>query len=225
MACSHVIVVFAKYPEPGRVKTRLIGRLGAEAAAEVHRACLAATLACATSIDGAEVFVAVSPDDAPIATLVGEGVAILPQGGGDLGERMERVIRRRFEVGCERLVVVGSDCPGMQPGDIARAFELLEGHDVVIGPALDGGYYLLGLCRPAPALFASVAWSSPQVAEQTRVRARSDGLSVAELIERRDIDEYADLAAARNEIAAGDSRLAGFGRFVDGLLKDGDERE
>lgn len=221
---SRVLVAFARYPEPGRAKTRLIGPLSAEAAAEVQTRCLDVTLACMAAVADVRRVVAVTPDDADFSAWVGASMDIVPQGGGDLGDRLSRVVNREFARGCRHLVVVGSDCPMMSPQDVAEAFELLAAHDLVVGPAADGGYYLLGLSRPAPAVFCSIAWGTAQVADQTRQRAREAGLSLAELPVRRDLDTYDDIVALVSEMPIGDVRLAAFKQFLSGLLLNGEQR-
>ena len=152
MAHRRTIVVFAKHPTPGTVKTRLIPQLGAEQAAELHHHFLLATLGCVSGVAGAEIILAVSPDEASFADVLAtqdRPPAIAPQSRGDLGQRLARVLGRCFEGGSERVVAVGCDCPLMEAADIETAFDLLNDHEVVIGPALDGGYYLLGLGEPA----------------------------------------------------------------------------
>jgi hypothetical protein len=221
---SRVLVVFARYPQPGRAKTRLIGPLSAETAAEVQKRCLDVTLACVDAVADIRRVVAVTPDDADFSAWVDPGTDVLPQGGGNLGDRLSRVVDREFARGCRHLVIVGSDCPTMSPQDLAEAFELLAAHDLVVGPAVDGGYYLIGLSRPAPAIFASIAWGSAHVADQTRQRAREAGLSVAELPVRRDVDTYDDIVAIVSEIPTGDVRLAAFKQFLLGLLLNGEQR-
>jgi hypothetical protein len=221
---SGDVVVFAKYPRPGRVKTRLIGPLTAEQAAEVHRRCFDLTMKCVAKVPGVRCVLAATPDNADFSGMVGGEVAIVPQGPGDLGERLGRVIAGRFGGGCDRLVAVGCDCPLMGPGDLIQALGLLARHDVVIGPATDGGYYLLGMSGPSAVLFTSIDWGSSRVADQTRDRAREAGLTVALLSVRRDVDEYDDLLAAVAAIGDDDERLGEFKQFLQGLLADGDNR-
>lgn len=211
------IVVFAKYPEPGRVKTRLIGAIGAEAATELHRRCLRLTIDCVCSVEDALARVAISPDDADFSAFI-EIARVIPQGDGDLGERLGRVTQQRFADGCERLLLVGSDCPTLAPSDLRAAFDALDSHDAVIGPALDGGYYLLGMRRPEVSLFAGVDWSTDRVAAQTRDKAVAAGLTIEELPARRDIDTFEDLVSAYDSIVDDDERLAPFKRFLGGLV-------
>ncbi len=221
---SRDVVIFAKYPRPGDVKTRLIGPLTAGQAAEVHRRCLDLTMSCVAAVPQADCVLAVTPDEADFSQIASGDVSIVPQGPGDLGGRLQRVIADRFARGCDRLVVVGCDCPLMEPDDLTAALDLLDRHDAVIGPAADGGYYLLGLSKPAPALFTSIEWGSSRVADQTRHRAREAGLKVAQLSARRDLDEYEDILAAVASIGDDDERLADFKQFLQGLTADGDNR-
>ncbi len=118
---------------------------------------------------------------------------VAPQGEGDLGERMHRAFVEARADGVERALLFGSDIPGLSPRVLERAYQALDDHDVVFGPARDGGYYLVGLREPQPRLFAELRWSHAQVLELSRARATALGLRVA-LIERLgDIDEPADL--------------------------------
>lgn len=215
---SREIVVFAKYPEPGRVKTRLIGAIGAEAATELHRQCLRLTIDAVRRVQDAIARVAISPDDADFSEFIDGTASVIPQGDGDLGERLGRVTQQRFAAGCDQLLLVGSDCPMLAPNDLRAAFDALDSHDAVIGPAIDGGYYLLGLRRPEVSLFVDIDWSTDRVADQTRDRAAAAGLTIGELPARRDIDTFEDLVSAYESISDGDERLAPFKRFLGGLV-------
>jgi rSAM/selenodomain-associated transferase 1 len=224
----NVVIVFAKYPQPGRVKTRLIGPLTAAQAAEVHLRCLRVTLQCVAAVEGVDVVLASSPGDADFQELLGaealDGVPVWPQSEGDLGERLRAAVDRAFGEGAGRVLMVGSDCPGMMPADVSRAVRELDRHDVVIGPALDGGYYLLGLRRRLDVLFESVEWSSPRVLTQTLARASAAGLTVAFLPERRDVDDYGDIMALAGEDSDEDDRLREFKAFLRALIANGGDR-
>ncbi|MCG8404429.1 MAG: TIGR04282 family arsenosugar biosynthesis glycosyltransferase [Phycisphaerales bacterium] len=224
-SASPIVVVFAKYPEPGRVKTRLIGPLTAEQAADVHRRCLQMTLDTVVMVESADLLLAVSPDEADFSTFVRDGVEIRPQGEGDLGERLVRQIENAFGGESRHVVVVGSDCPTMSTQDVRQAFDFLRRYDAVIGPAVDGGYYLLGLRKPARVLFDGIDWSTSRVLSQTLARAEDAGLSVAMLPERRDVDEFGDIMAIAQEIPDDEPRLQAFKVFLRALIQDGDNRE
>ena len=126
---------------------------------------------------------------------LGPGVALRPQSGGDLGARMAAAIADAISGGAERVVVIGTDCPDVTPDVVAAAFTRLGAADVVLGPASDGGYYLIGMSRPHRVLFEGVPWSSATTLRATLARARAGGLSVALLDERRDIDTAEDWRA------------------------------
>jgi len=224
----NVVIVFAKYPQPGRVKTRLIGPLTAAQAAEVHLHCLRVTLECVATVEGIDVVLAGSPGDADFQKLLGagalDGVPVWPQCEGDLGERLRAAVERAFGDGARCVLVVGSDCPGMMPADVSRAVRELDRHDVVMGPALDGGYYLLGLRRRLDVLFESIEWSSPRVLSQTLAQAAAAGATVALLPERRDVDDYDDIIALAGEDSDEDDRLREFKAFLRALIANGDNR-
>lgn len=127
---------------------------------------------------------------------LGPDLAYEPQRGRDLGERMYGAFQRAF-LECRRAVLVGSDTPDLPPALVREAFHGLEGHDAVLGPAFDGGYYLIGLTRAGllPALFQGIAWGSALVFERTRQLLEEKGLSFHLLPPWGDIDEYEDLAS------------------------------
>lgn len=203
---DQVLLLFTKRPEPGRAKTRLIPALGAERAADVHArlARHAADVVRGVDAHGLRRVACVAPDawcaDAP--SLLGPGLEVWPQGDGDLGARMSRAFDRAFDEGAARVVVVGSDCPDLQPELIEQAFAALRIHDACFGPAADGGYYLLGLARPLPSVFEGVPWSDPATGRETLARLQSERAWVHRLVELRDVDSPADLDRLRERWSA-----------------------
>lgn len=196
MKAGTALIVFAKAPVAGQAKTRLIPALGAAGAAALAERLLSHTLDAAMSAGFEHVELCAAPDarHPALARWAGlPGLALADQSDGDLGERMHRALKRAL---CQhpRALLIGSDVPALDGPCLARAAAALAEHDAVFVPALDGGYALVGLCRPAPQLFAGVAWSSPQVMAQSRALARQAGLRWAELPAVADIDEPADLA-------------------------------
>lgn len=189
-----MVAVFAKAPDPGRVKTRLSPALRPDEAADLYRALLLDTLDVVDSA-GARVFVAFTPPTArrPLERLLGSRRRLLPQPPGDLGARLESVVERLQVEGGERAIVVGSDCPGLTPARVREAWDALETKPVVLGPALDGGFYLLGVSRSQPGLLRDIPWSTAGVLDATRARARARGLDVHELAPERDLDTPRDL--------------------------------
>jgi hypothetical protein len=124
------------------------------------------------------------------------GVRLLAQSGADLGARMADAFARAFARGASRVVLAGTDVPGLARETATAALSALDAADVVLGPAEDGGYYLVGLRAPAPALFSGMEWSTPGVLEETRARARAAGLAVHELAPLADVDTLDDLRRA-----------------------------
>jgi len=202
-AAPDELIVFLKLPEPGRVKTRLIPAIGAEAAAALHRALVEWTLARVARQDAAwrTVLCFDPPDAGPaFAAWLGTRLALRPQAPGDLGERLEAASRESFASGARRVAFIGTDAPDLDSGDAAAAFAALVASDVAIAPALDGGYALLATRAHVPDLFRGIPWSGPQTAARTLAKARDAGLSVATLRTLADIDRPEDLAAVPAEL-------------------------
>jgi hypothetical protein len=205
---SGRLILMLKFPTPGAVKTRLVPALGAVRACELHRALVAHTLAevarfAAVGGVAVEVRVAGAPDEAAARAWLGDGVTIREQGEGDLGARMERAVGAAFSEGAASVVVIGGDCPELVAAHLAAAFGALEHTAVVVGPAADGGYYLIGMRRPLPALFHGIAWGTSEVRAQTLAIARAESIAVAQLDTLHDLDvpddlpRWADTPAAR----------------------------
>ncbi len=211
------LLVFARSPEAGRVKTRLSPPLPPDEAAAVYEACLRDVLALAARERGR---LAVWVDGGPAAhayfARAFPVVPAEPQSADDLGARIEDAFRRNFDEGAERVVIVGADAPTLPESCLHDAFDFLAEVPVVLGPALDGGYYLVGLRRSAwpaaGALFRDIPWSTAEVLRRTGERADAAGLELRLLPAWYDIDRPEDLARARAHAAPG-SHLA---RWLDG---------
>jgi hypothetical protein len=188
------VAVLTKAPVPGQVKTRLVPTLRAEEAADLYRALLLDTIDVVEST-GARVTVAFTPTAArrSLERLLGRRRHLLVQPPGDLGDRLEGAFGALQEGGGKRALVVGSDCPGLTPERLLEAWRALESAPAVIGPALDGGFYLLGLSRPQPGLLRGVPWGTERVLEATREKLRARGLDASELAPERDLDTPRDL--------------------------------
>jgi rSAM/selenodomain-associated transferase 1 len=191
------LIVFLKHPEPGAVKTRLAPALGAETAAALYRALTEEVLEATVPRSGEyETLVFFDPPEAAEAMRAWlPGVRLRPQCAGDLGARMTAAFARAFERGARQVAIIGTDAPGVTRETVAGALAALDDADVVVGPAEDGGYYLLALCEPHPELFENVAWSTPVVLEETLARAATAGLRVRELPRLRDVDTLEDVRA------------------------------
>ena len=194
-ALSRALLVFARDPVPGQVKTRLIPALGAAGAAELYRHLLQHALHAAAALPGVSRTLWVDrPDPGPWIreAAATHGMALAVQCKGDLGQRMHQALAAAL-AGAEQAVLIGSDCPGYDVPYLEQAFARLQDHDAVLGPAADGGYVLIGLRRPAPGLFEGVDWGTHRVLEQTRARLQRLDLCWAELATLHDLDTAADL--------------------------------
>jgi rSAM/selenodomain-associated transferase 1 len=221
LVTHDVLVVFVKAPRTGTVKTRLIPALGAEGAAELYR--LLAEEEIRRTEPGPEgeydrVFF-YSPEGSvrELEEWLGPGTW-LPQEGADLGARMHGAFAAVFRRGARRAAVIGTDVPWVSRDLVCAAFRALDENDVVVGPARDGGYYLLALDRPRPRLFADIPWSTGSVLEATFRRAAEERLRVGRLAALRDIDTIEDLLAVRRELEpllVGAPRLM---RLIDGIV-------
>lgn len=191
------LIIFTRYPEPGKTKTRLIPSLGQDGAAELHRRMTEQTLAVVRQFQ----------NDHPVSVEVwyegggqrlvrqwlGPDIPSRPQGRGNLGERMACAFREAFHAGMDRVVLMGTDIPEITVSIVRAAFENLYSADVVLGPASDGGYYLIGLRQVVPQLFVDMPWGTDKVLERTKSIADDLGLSVIFLDTLADIDRIEDL--------------------------------
>ncbi|MGV3572877.1 MAG: TIGR04283 family arsenosugar biosynthesis glycosyltransferase [Ramlibacter sp.] len=190
------LAILAKAPVAGLAKTRLAPAIGARAAARAQRGFTLQTLRVARQAGLGPVRLWCAPDGGHVffrALARCAGVERHPQPGGDLGERLRCAMEQHFAQGEPMpLLVVGTDCPLLAPGHLQQAAQALQRHDAVLIPALDGGYVLIGMRRPLPQAFEAIAWSTPQVLQQTRERLRAAGASWSELTPLWDVDEPAD---------------------------------
>jgi rSAM/selenodomain-associated transferase 1 len=198
--CSRVLGLFAKWPQPGAVKTRLGGPR--EWGARVARAFLLDTMARLARVATRRVLV-FAPAEArgDFAELAGTW-ELEAQAEGDLGRRIERFIHGQIAGGARRVVVVGTDSPTLPVAYVEEAFAVLEEADVVLGPATDGGYYLLGCGPRLPPIFDGVAWSSDRVLAQTVERLRDPAWRLALLPPWYDVDTPGDWAMLKGHVAA-----------------------
>ncbi|WP_187451989.1 TIGR04282 family arsenosugar biosynthesis glycosyltransferase [Streptomyces parvus] len=192
------ILVMAKEPRPGTVKTRLHPLLGPQRCAELQAGLIRHTLELATA-HAPRTYLAYAPADGgdAIGTTTPAGVRLRLQRGEDLGGRLAAAVTDAFTDGAGPLLVIGTDAPLLTGVHLTAAFAALKSHDVVLGPALDGGYYLIGLRAPHTTLFALDAdvWSTDRVLTATRRAARREGLSVELVCPLRDLDTPEDATA------------------------------
>ena len=189
---SELIMVFLRQPEKGKVKTRLAASIGDDRALEIYQRLLDHTLATVNVMpfDKQAWFADGVPENTP---LDGMGFKVLTQRTGDLGTRMAHAFSQAFSEGYRSVVIVGTDCPGLNADLLNEAVDLLATHDVVIGPADDGGYYLLGMRGPFLKLFDGISWSTDSVAKETERICIENQLSYNMLRPLGDIDREEDL--------------------------------
>ncbi|WP_170004301.1 TIGR04282 family arsenosugar biosynthesis glycosyltransferase [Pseudopontixanthobacter vadosimaris] len=179
------IALFARYPTPGRCKTRLVPALGPQGAADIHRRLVERTLDTIRA-SGLPFTVWITGADAgAFHRWLGRDVNLQEQGSGDLGDRLARVPAP--------MILLGADIPDLTAEHLRQAAAALQHAPFVIGPAEDGGYYLLGCAKPAPYLFVDMAWGGDTVALETRRRIAARGLDCVMLDPRADLDRPEDL--------------------------------
>ncbi|MCX7592212.1 MAG: TIGR04282 family arsenosugar biosynthesis glycosyltransferase [Fischerella sp.] len=204
IATQHLII-FTRYPEPGKTKTRLIAALGTEGAAELQRQMTEHTL---FQVQQLQKTTAVSVElrfaggnIELMQNWLGTDLVYQSQGEGDLGKRMGRSLLNAFDAGVQYAVIIGTDCPGVNAQILAKAFVELQQCDLVLGPAIDGGYYLIGLRRPVTELFINIDWGTDQVLKQTVDIAHQLNLSIVYLPTLADVDRPEDLLIWEKVIA------------------------
>ncbi|HEV2236284.1 MAG TPA: TIGR04282 family arsenosugar biosynthesis glycosyltransferase [Ktedonobacterales bacterium] len=202
-----VLAIVAKFPHPGQVKTRLAAGIGAEAAARLYAAFLrdlAARFNPAATREGYALVWAHTPGLGDLRTIVGDGARLLAQRGVDFADRLDGIARDLAGAGYRRTVIASSDSPHLPAARVRDAFAALARADVALGPATDGGYYLVGFhARPAPPdLFRDITMSTPHVLDDTLRRAARLSLRVAPLPATFDVDEPADLLTLARALAA-----------------------
>ena len=186
---KEVVLVFQKNAILGKVKTRLASGMGKPRALEIYRHLIQLTYS-ALEVVPASIWTYFS-DFIP-ETINPPIAKSFLQEGQDLGERMANAFARSFESGMEKVVLIGTDCPTLQSNHLNEAFEALNYSDLVVGPATDGGYYLIGMNRRADYLFEGITWSTSQVLSETLNVASQHGLTTTLLCELDDIDTQED---------------------------------
>ncbi len=194
---KQALLIFTRNPEPGKVKTRLAATLGAAKAFTIYNQLLEHTISVTNYL--------------PVDKIVFYSNQIVQEDnwndkyyqkqvqlGSDLGARMSNAFGYAFQNGFDRTVIIGTDCPELNAGIIMNAFAYLNNHDVVIGPAADGGYYLLGMKQHYSQLFENIAWSTETVFDQTIAICKRNNVSYSQLPVLHDVDEEKDLIHLEN---------------------------
>jgi rSAM/selenodomain-associated transferase 1 len=191
------LIVFTRFPEPGNTKTRLISALGPDGAAALQRQMTEAAVATAVEYitkTGSELEIRYEGGSLSlIKNWLGQDLSFCEQGPGDLGEKIARAFAEAFAANSRKVLIIGSDCPDISLDILAEAFKALVDHDLVVGPASDGGYYLVGLSAPRPALFRNRPWGERGLLAETIAEARQAAMAIHLLKELSDVDRPEDL--------------------------------
>ncbi|WP_214662598.1 TIGR04282 family arsenosugar biosynthesis glycosyltransferase [Amazonocrinis nigriterrae] len=197
MNSKQHLIIFTRYPEPGKTKTRLIPALGILGAANLQRQMTEYTVSQVKELQkatGISLEVRFTGGNLQLMQdWLGLGLVYQSQGEGDLGLRMARSLFDSFQSSMEQVIIIGTDCPGVNSQILTQAFEQLHTFDLVLGPAIDGGYYLIGLRRLIPELFANIDWGTSQVLQQTVDIAEELNISLIYLPALADVDLPEDL--------------------------------
>ncbi|UCD30876.1 MAG: TIGR04282 family arsenosugar biosynthesis glycosyltransferase [Desulfobacterales bacterium] len=200
---AKLLVVVAKEPVPGKVKTRLFPELSPTVAADLYRCFLHDRIQEVSTINGVDRAIAYTPEDAreTFMTFAAEGFELFAQRGKHLGEKLNNIFLEKLSQGYEAVSIVDSDSPDLPKSVINESFHLLlsKQAQVVFGPCHDGGYYLVGMRRPHPELFRNIPWSTENVLPVTLEKARKMGLNVKLLSPWNDLDTFNDLLEFYNK--------------------------
>lgn len=187
---SNLLIIFTRNPELGKVKTRLAKDVGDNAALNIYKFLLQHTVSVTKDLDlSKEVYYSEEIRDTDIWD--NSYFSKKLQQGSELGERMQNAFKTGFQNGFKNIIIIGSDLYDLKTSDIKTAFSLLENKDAVIGPATDGGYYLLGMSKLYPEVFQQKKWGTSSVLEETLKDLK--GKNIALLEERNDVDYYSDI--------------------------------
>jgi hypothetical protein len=199
----RVLSLFAKQPRPGQVKTRLAAASSPQWAAQVAEAFLHDLLDRLARVDAHRVLVFAPPDaETYFAQLAGDRFALAPQVDGHLGQRLSAFFHEQLRGGAEAVVALGMDSPTIPLEHVEQAFRDLERADVVLGPAVDGGYYLVGCARRLPPIFEDIAWGTSRVLAETIARLQDPAWRLALLPPWYDVDTLDDWWMLQGHLAA-----------------------
>jgi rSAM/selenodomain-associated transferase 1 len=197
---SNALIVVAKRPEPGRTKTRLSPPLTPQLASQLYECFLLDTLDRMRQVKGAQKVIAYFGEPEYFQRIAPD-FQLIPQEGADLGTRLDHALTAYLLKGYQHVVIMDSDSPTLPPGFLSQSFtELADGADVVLGPCEDGGYYLIGIKKPAPRLLRGVQMSTPRVAAETIALAKEEGLNLVSLPVWYDVDDLESLSRLSKEI-------------------------
>jgi hypothetical protein len=195
MRNKSVIAIMAKQPQSSRTKTRLSPPLTLEEAARFYEALLFDTIELVRQIRGCDLAIAMTPEEARpyFERSTPSGTVLLPVNGANIGDCLEQALRELLSLGYSRALALNADGPSLPPAYLQAAVDLLDEHDLTLGPGIDGGYYVIGLKRPEPVLFRDIDWSTSKVLNQTLERVRNLGWRYALTRPWYDVDTAPDL--------------------------------
>lgn len=196
------IVIMAKEPQPNEVKTRLTPPLDPQTTSKIYHGFLLDRISQVESLREMEHFVAITPESSGsfFKDIIPKDFTLLRQRGKDLGERLSNISNTLFENGYKKIVIMDSDSPNLPSNLITSAFTKLNNVDLVLGPCEDGGYYLIGLNSPEPEIFKNIPWSTSEVSEITKERAKVQGKNISLLRKWYDVDTIEDLIRLKNDL-------------------------
>lgn len=199
---KDAVVVMAKAPEAFRVKTRLTPPLDPETASHLYHCFLLDKLEQVRCLVGISPVVAYTPRDSIdfFKSIQPAGFTLIPQNGEDLGERLANISQYFFEQEYDKVVILDSDSPNLPCSHIYHSLQCLDTTDVVIGPCMDGGYYLIGMGKQMPELFLDIPWSTSKVMVSTMEKAGDMGITVSLLNEWYDVDTWDDLVRLKQDL-------------------------
>jgi len=189
---KEILIIFTRYPEAGKTKTRMIPALGAEGAANLQRKMTEQTLLKVQQLPQLIEVHFAGGNLQLMQQWLGDNIIYQPQNQGDLGIKMQTAFARAFAAKMSKVVIIGIDCPELNSAILIEAFTALNHHDLVLGPAADGGYYLIGLTTLIPELFIGINWGTSQVLAQTKTLAENLNLKVNYLPILNDVDRPED---------------------------------
>ncbi len=201
---STCLIIFAKNPIPGTVKTRITPHITPTDAAELYKAFIADIVSNALKLPCEQIVIAYTPLNAETSfhRMCGQSINYIPQEGHDLGERMRHAFRYAFNKGSKRTVIIGTDSPTLPLSYIRKAFSVLEEVPITVGPTFDGGYYLIGLSEQNDDIFDGIEWSTSNVFSQTLTRIKAINKKIYLLPPWYDVDKPEDLEFLRSHILA-----------------------
>ena len=202
---EKAVIVVVKNPEPGKVKRRLIPILGSEGSAYLYSAFIKDILSSLREMEPDLLISCYPPEKYQDLTEIVGDERLFPQRGKDLGERLYNSLRYVFDMGYEKVLIICSDCPDLPPEYVNRAFSSLDDHHSVLGPAEDGGYYLIGFRKGSlvRSAFIEIPMSTPMVAEMTLSRLNEEGQKTAVIDRWRDVDLPRDLFSLKSKYKDG----------------------